>query len=475
MPAQSSIATIDQPEFLDITSISPFVAKCKIKVLYVGDNRNGSNITKVVASNMAKTLPGCPIVGYFKQEKNDFRDHGEKITLDSDGASFEKLTRPVGFIPPEAKVWFQFFEETDEYGITTIREYLLTEGFLWTQFEGTNLVLEDGGRPQSMELDSDSLKGFWTESYKEQGEIFIINDANFKALCILGKDIEPCFEGASVEPIDDKETAYNFSLSDKEFIKDLSNMMKQLQFTLNKLEGGQEMAKVEKKDKVDEFTTSENQSTIEEFTKQPEDKKEEEVKEEKDTSKEEKKGEDDSKDSEEDDKKKKVTENTLNEFEKKDEEDSKEDKEDKKEEPKEEDKKEDEKEKKDYALLESEYNELQTKFSSLEKEYEALVEFKKQIEDAKKDELIATFYMLSDEDKKEVIDNKSNYSLDEIEAKLSVICVRKKVNFSLDSDAEEKKVEKEDPLMYDLKGQLSETDTLPAWLRAVEEHSKNND
>lgn len=474
MPAQSSIATIDQPELLEITSISPFVAKCKIKVLYVGDNRNGSNITKLVASNMAKTLPGCPIVGYFKQEKNDFRDHGEKITLDADGVEFEKLTHPVGFIPPNAKIWFQFFEETDEYGVTAIREYLLTEGFLWTQFEGTDLVFKDGGRPQSMELDPDSVKGFWTEDYNTKAELFIINDAKFKALCILGKDIEPCFEGASVEPIDDKET-YNFSLSDKEFIKDLSNMMKQLQFTLNKLEGGKEMAKVEKKDKVDEFTTSENQSTIEEFTKQPEDKKEEEVKEEKDTSKEEKKGEDDSKDSEEDDKKKKVTENTLNEFEKKDEEDSKEDKEDKKEEPKEEDKKEDEKEKKDYSLLESQYNELQTKFTALEKEYESLVEFKNKVEDAKKDELIATFYMLSDEDKKEVIDNKANYSLEEIEAKLSVICVRKKVNFNLDSDVEEKKVEKEDPIMYDLNGQLSEADTLPAWLKAVEEHSKVND
>ena len=37
-----------------------------------------------------------------------------------------------------------------------------------------------------------------------------------------------------------------------------------------------------------------------------------------------------------------------------------------------------------------------------------------------------TFYMLSDEDKKEVIENIDSYSLDDIEAKLSILCVRNK-------------------------------------------------
>ena len=41
--------------------------------------------------------------------------------------------------------------------------------------------------------------------------------------------------------------------------------------------------------------------------------------------------------------------------------------------------------------------------------------------------------MLSDEDKKDVIENIDTYSLDDIEAKLSIICVRNKVNFSDDS------------------------------------------
>ena len=51
--------------------------------------------------------------------------------------------------------------------------------------------------------------------------------------------------------------------------------------------------------------------------------------------------------------------------------------------------------------------------------------------------------MLSDEDKKDVIENKSKYSLDDIEAKLSVICVRKKVNFDLDSNNNKEKLYRE--------------------------------
>ena len=66
-----SVATIRDPEFVNITSISPLVSKCEIKVLYVGHNRNRSYITKETATQMAQTLPGCPIVGYFIENKED--------------------------------------------------------------------------------------------------------------------------------------------------------------------------------------------------------------------------------------------------------------------------------------------------------------------------------------------------------------------------------------------------------------------
>jgi hypothetical protein len=108
------------------------MSSCEIKVLYVGENRNRSYITKEVASDMAKTLRGAPIVGYYKEEVEDFRDHGREVIIDDEGIKFNCKTVPYGFVAPDAQVWFQEFEDTNAFGETTIREYLMTTGYLRT-------------------------------------------------------------------------------------------------------------------------------------------------------------------------------------------------------------------------------------------------------------------------------------------------------------------------------------------------------
>ena len=150
-----SIATIDSPEFINLQplDINPLMSRCEIKVLYLGENRNHSYITKEVASDMAKTLRGAPIVGYYKEEKEDFGDHEQRVIIDNEGVKFECLTKPYGFVDPQSEVWFQKFEDTDDFGNTVTREYLMATGFLWTeQFEECKSVLENG-KNQSMELD----------------------------------------------------------------------------------------------------------------------------------------------------------------------------------------------------------------------------------------------------------------------------------------------------------------------------------
>ena len=88
-----SIATINAPEFINLEplDINPMMSKCEIKVLYLGPNRNGTSISKQVATEMAKTLRGAPIVGYYKKDKQDFFDHGEQIIYDGDGVHFNSL------------------------------------------------------------------------------------------------------------------------------------------------------------------------------------------------------------------------------------------------------------------------------------------------------------------------------------------------------------------------------------------------
>lgn len=441
-----SVATIDSPEFINLQplDINPLMSKCEIKVLYIGENRNHSFITKDVATEISKTLRGAPIVGYYKEENQDFRDHGDQIIIDEKGIQFKCLTKPYGFVSPDAEVWFQKFEDTDDFGNKIVREYLMTTGFLWTgQFEEAKLAIEQG-RPHSMELDKDTLDGYWSENVNTKMELFIVNDAIFSKLCILGDDVEPCFEGSSVTA---PNVSTNFSKVDDNFKQTLFSMMQDLKFAL---EGGN-MAKVdeEKKDKTNETVENKTDKTTEEV---------------KDTETE--------KDNKDKDKKKNYTKEDKEDKKEEDNPAPAEDKkpEEKKEETKTpaEDKKEEEdkKDKKDYALM---YSELETKYNDLSAKYESLVAFKHNVEKQQKEELIGGFYMLSDEDKKDVVAHIDEYSLDDIEAKLSVICVRKKVNFDLDDTSKnENKTEEENPVTtFNLE---SAGDSVPAWIKAIQNH-----
>ena len=68
-----SLATINSPQFINLQEldINPLMSSCDIKVLYVGKNRNGSYISKQVATEMSKSLRGAPIVGYYKKDIKD--------------------------------------------------------------------------------------------------------------------------------------------------------------------------------------------------------------------------------------------------------------------------------------------------------------------------------------------------------------------------------------------------------------------
>ena len=452
-----SIATIDSPEFINLQplEINPLMSSCEIKVLYLGENRNHSYITKEVATEMAKTLRGAPIVGYYRDEKEDFRDHGEKIIFDEDGVKFECLTKPYGFVAPDANVWFQKFEDTDDFGNKITREYLMTTGYLWTgQYEEAKLAIDEG-RPQSMELDEATLDGRWSTNNNTGMDFFIINDAIFSKLCILGEDVEPCFEGSSITA---PEVSKKFTKMDEDFRKTLFTMMQDLKHALK---GGYKM-ELEDKNVETEVTTAieEEVAPVEETVETPEAEAVEETVTEEAVAAEETSSTEDTDNSID------ATQPSQEEYAAaKDDKEESEEKEDDKEESAKESEEEDKKEK-DYSLLEQELETLKTSYAEMEAKYQELVTFKEAVDNEKKDALINSFYMLSDEDKKDVIENKSNYSLDEIEAKLSVICVRKKVNFDLDNtDENEVTVEDKSVTTYNLNN--TEASTMPAWLKAL--------
>jgi len=47
-----------------------------------------------------------------------------------------------------------------------------------------------------MKLNPESVKGTWTKSKNGSEKFFIINEAIIENLCILGENVEPCFEGS---------------------------------------------------------------------------------------------------------------------------------------------------------------------------------------------------------------------------------------------------------------------------------------
>ena len=123
----------------------------------------------------------------------------------------------------------------------------------------------------------------------------------------------------------------------------------------------------------------------------------------------------------------------------------------------------------EYVELFENYNTLQSQYSALETEVTELREFKVAAERKDKEAMIAGFYMLSDEDKKDVLDNIDTYSLEDIEAKLSIICVRNKVSFDLDDNKEEKK----EVVTYSMNDQLNDDSNVPAFVKAMRNVAKD--
>lgn len=523
---------LDTPcEFINVTPVNPLISKCQIKVCYVSDqpNRNRSIITKEVATQMANSLPGSPIVGFYNEAKEDFEEHNRIIDISNGEFKIKDTTRPYGFVDMNAKVWFQKFLDD---GVNE-REYLMTEGYIWTgQYPESQRIIDQGNN-QSMELSENYLDATWTKDDNGKPQFFIINEAIVSKLCILGEDCEPCFEGSQIAKIefsfDDSFKNQLFSMMNelKEFLKEggakevftryaveigdalwsalYSHIEKAYPDTQNcycsvyRIEGifednGQKFAVLQSRsdmkyyrlnfaltedtgfvpsDTLIEVTKSYTPAeepqfaldAVEEFeTEYAKKKKEEE--EGKDGKNAGKKSEDNS-DDDGDEKKCPKCGKPLDECECDDDDDD---------EKKKGKKKYNLEEVVEYTELKTQYDDLMAKFSALETEHETLkseVEplkaFKLEAEKKDKQAMIDQFYMLSDEDKADVIANIDTYSVDDIEAKLSIICVRNKVSFDLDENKNGG-----DPTVYNLNNGDSDDDAaVPAWVKSLRATAKS--
>lgn len=507
-------------EFIEETEISPLISKVKIKVCYVSDepNRNKTVITKALAEELGKKLPGSPIVGFFNQENGDFEQHNKEIHIDDNVFTIVDITKPYGFVDINAPVWFQKF--IDDNSIE--REYLCTEAYLWTDaYPECRRIIEKGNN-QSLEFNNENFSGVWTKKDNSNARFFIINEAIIEKLCILGEDYEPCFEGAQIKTefsLDNqfaemRQTMYSMvqdlhkvlskggTIVPTEYAVEIGSMlfdaiydylwnltgkfqyriqgiykdgetlfavaldredlkMYRLDFSYNETDGFKPAeslipvaedfvevasASIQYSDEAfeqyeTEYKAKKNSSEANKGDGENSDAADGETND--DSSN------DNSSDGEENKKKKPSTENALQEGES-----------------------EESIPAPTYSLDQVvEYQELLTKYSALEQIYQSLQdelktlrEFKLDADRKEKQAMIDKFYMLSDESKQDVIEHIDTYSLDDIEAKLSVICVRNKVSFVDDNEPAA-------PTAYNLN---SASDGIEEeWIRAVKAKEKS--
>ena len=487
-----SIPVENTVEIINVVPVNPLISKCQIKVCYVGDepNRNRSIITKEVATKLANSIPGSPIVGFYNEHEGDFEEHNRSIEIANGQIKIKELTRPYGFVDLNAKVWFQKF--MDE-GIE--REYLVTEGWLWTgQYPECARIIEKGNN-HSMELDDKIIDAYWTKDSNGKPKFFIINEAIMSKLCILGENNEPCFEGSQITApnlqfsFDDDTKALwsDFIFQMKELIKEeggtsvkiyavkigdpIWNALyahKEEGYSINAFfeEEDQKYAVLQNEsnyyrlnfsigendevvfaEEMTDITDSYTPATEAQFALADVEAFEVEFKKNK---KEDDEPEDYACGDNDEKKKKKQKKYNLEEVE-------------------------------EYQTLVAEYETLKNEFNTYKQTSEStiadlnntinsLTEFKNGVERKEKEHMInVDFCMLDESLKKDVIDNIDKYTLDDIEAKLSIICVRNKVNFNLDEDKKDENPE--NPTVYTL-GDNDDGDSAPAWIKAVRNTAK---
>ena len=198
--------------------LNPMLSKARVRTFYKYMNRNGGFFSDEMAQKIVNYAAGTPVVGHFDTEKVDFTSHMR--------ASESKA---YGFIPPNNPN-FAWEMHADLDGV--VREYACFDVLLWTGRYGEAKLIP--GKPQSMELNRDTIQGEW-KTFDSGVEAFEYTHCDLIGLCVLGDEVEPCFEGAAFYTHNNQFTDYLNAMKE-EIVKNFS-----LQLTNNTKGGKKKM------------------------------------------------------------------------------------------------------------------------------------------------------------------------------------------------------------------------------------------
>ena len=158
------------------------------------ENYNGSYFDLSVLEAMGKYMAGVPIVGYISVNnvnEKDYKGHEEILVVDQDGVKIEYLGRAYGCIISNNDV--TIVDRLHEDG--KMRKYLCVTGVIWKMFaDAIEIFDRDESKSHSMELQEDSIVGKF-----EKDGYYHFSEAKVRALCILGEGISPAMSNSVIE------------------------------------------------------------------------------------------------------------------------------------------------------------------------------------------------------------------------------------------------------------------------------------
>lgn len=190
------VTTVNLPthfEEIESSNDSRF-QKVKIYIAHTGENLNKSIFSREVLENMIPSLSHIPILGLISEKDNgdkDFRGHEKNISLEDGKFKIKFNTHAYGFVPEDNNAHFE---------ITGGKEWLVTDGYLWTRFIDAIELFNDasGSKGQSMEVGD-------VEGYTDNRGRLVFTNAVFTGLCILGDDVPPAMTGSTVSTVFSKQ------------------------------------------------------------------------------------------------------------------------------------------------------------------------------------------------------------------------------------------------------------------------------
>ena len=170
----------------NIVSLNDQLAKARLRVAYTGANRNGSVIEKPAFEKAAATLPYQPVVAHYIKENDDFGGHDVGFEDDGEICKEIPLTNVIGVVPADTHCDFEIV--TEESGV---HNYFSIDVILWKRQKEFEVIQSKPFVKHSMEIEV--LDGH------RESDGYHISEFKFLAFCLLGDDVEPCFEGSKLD------------------------------------------------------------------------------------------------------------------------------------------------------------------------------------------------------------------------------------------------------------------------------------